>query len=183
MARTCGILKLNTAVEAYINAIINITNINDNREIKNVELIENLITFIRINGQYIRTGWTIILDTISKIDYYLNTDKEYIRDDLRHKSSIKNLEKEISINFQKKDILSRNITDMIYDGIFSKTNTFDGEAIINFVTGLCVISKNELTEYYHRRVFSLVKLSEVADFNIYRIQVEWVKIWKLKNLI
>ena len=179
MARTCGILKLNTAVEAYINAIINITNINDNREIKNVELIENLITFIRINGQYIRTGWTIILDTISKIDYYLNTDKEYIRDDLRHKSSIKNLEKEISINFQKKDILSRNITDMIYDGIFSKTNTFDGEAIINFVTGLCVISKNELTEYYHRRVFSLVKLSEVADFNIYRIQVEWVKIWKL----
>jgi hypothetical protein len=34
---------------------------------------------------------------------------------------------------------------MIYDGIFSKTNTFDGEAIINFVTGLCVISKNELT--------------------------------------
>ena len=94
MARTCGILKLNTAVEAYINAIINITNINDNREIKNAELIENLITFIRVNGQYIRTGWTIILETISKIDYYLNTDKESIRDDLRHKPSMKNIEKE-----------------------------------------------------------------------------------------
>ena len=179
MARTCGILKLNTAVEAYINAIIGITNINDNREIRNAELIENLITFIRINGQYIRTGWTIILETISKIDYYLNTDKENIRDDLRHKPSMKNLEKEISINFQKKDILSKHITDMIYDGIFSKTNTFDEETIINFVTSLCSISKNELTEYYHRRVFSLVKLSEVADFNIFRIQVEWVKIWKL----
>jgi len=68
---------------------------------------------------------------------------------------------------------------MIYDGIFSKTNTFDEETIINFVTSLCSISKNELTEYYHRRVFSLVKLSEVADFNIFRIQVQWVKIWKL----
>ena len=179
MARTCGILKLNTAVEAYINAIIGITNLNDNREIRNAELIENLITFIRINGQYIRTGWTIILETISKIDYYLNTDKEYIRDDLRHKPSMKNIEKEINISFQKKDILSKNITDMIYDGIFSKTNTFDEEAIINFVTSLCAISKNELTEYYHRRVFSLVKLSEVADFNIFRIQVQWVKIWKL----
>ena len=110
MARTCGILKLNTAVEAYINAIIGITNINDNREIRNAELIENLITFIRINGQYIRTGWTIILETISKIDYYLNTDKESIRDDLRHKPSMKNIEKEISINFQKKDILSKHIT-------------------------------------------------------------------------
>ena len=179
MARTCGILKLNTAVEAYINAIISITNINDNREIRNAELIENLITFIRINGQYIRTGWTIILETISKIDYYLNTDKEYIRDDLKHKPTMKNLEKEISINFQKKDILSKHITDMIYDGIFSKTNYFDEETIINFVTSLCAISKNELTEYYHRRVFSLVKLSEVADFNMSRIQVEWVKIWKL----
>ena len=179
MARTCGILKLNTAVEAYINAIIGITNINDNREIRNAELIENLITFIRINGQYIRTGWTIILETISKIDYYLNTDKESIRDDLRHKPSMKNIETEISINFQKKDILSKHITDMIYDGIFSKTNTFDEETIINFVTSLCSISKNELTEYYHRRVFSLVKLSEVADFNIFRIQVQWVKIWKL----
>ena len=179
MARTCGILKLNTAVEAYINAIIGITNINDNREIKNAELIENLITFIRINGQYIRTGWNIILETISKIDYYLNTDKESIKDDLKHKSTMKNLEKEISINLQKKDILSKHITDMIYDGIFSKTNTFDEETIINFVTCLCAISKSELTEYYHKRVFSLVKLSEVADFNIFRIQVEWVKIWKL----
>ena len=179
MARTCGILKLNTAVEAYINAIIGITNINDNREIKNADLIEKLITFIRINGQYIRTGWNIILETISKIDYYLNTDKEYIKEDLKHKSSMKNIEKEISVNLQKKDILSKNITDMIYDGIFSKTNTFDEETIINFVTCLCAISKSELTEYYHRRVFSLVKLSEVADFNIFRIQVEWVKIWKL----
>jgi hypothetical protein len=68
---------------------------------------------------------------------------------------------------------------MIYDGIFSKTNTFDEETIINFVTCLCAISRSELTEYYHKRVFSLVKLSEVADFNIFRIQVEWVKIWKL----
>ena len=179
MARTCGILKLNTAVEAYINAIIGITNINDNREIKNAELIENLITFIRVNGQYIRTGWNIILETISKIDYYLNTDKESIKEDLKHKPSMKNIEKEISINLQKKDILSKHITDMIYDGIFSKTNTFDEETIINFVTCLCAISKSELTEYYHKRVFSLVKLSEVADFNIFRIQVQWVKIWKL----
>ena len=61
MERTCGILKLKTSLEAYINAIIGITNTNDNRKIKNAELIEKLITFIRINGQYIRTGWIIIL--------------------------------------------------------------------------------------------------------------------------
>ena len=181
MARICGILKLNTATEAYINSIINMTNINDNREIgyKNLQAIQSLVNFIINSGQYIRTGWLVILQIISKIEYYLNTDKESIRDDLRKKSNIKNLEKEISINFQKKDIISKNISDVVCDGIFSKTEKFDEESIINFVQSLCAVSKTELNEFYHRRDFSFKKLSEVADFNIYRIQVQWVKIWKL----
>ena len=181
MARICGILKLNTAAEAYINAIINMTNINDNREIglKNLQAIQSLVNFIINSGQYIRTGWLVILQIISKIEYYLNTDKESIRDDLKSKSNMKNIEKEISINFQKKDIISKNISDVVCDGIFSKTEKFDQDSIINFVQSLCAVSKTELTEFYHRRDFSFKKLSEVADFNIYRIQVQWVKIWKL----
>ena len=181
MARTSGILRLNTAAEAYINAIISMTNINDNREIgiKNLHAIQSLLNFIINSGQYIRTGWLIILQIFSKIEYYLNTDKEYIRDDLKHKPTMKNIEKELNINFQKKDMISKNISDNVCDGIFSKTGKFDEESIIDFVTSLCSVSKTELTEYYHRRVFSLIKLSEVADFNISRIQVQWVKIWKL----
>ena len=181
MARTCGILKLNTAEEAYINVILNMTNINDNREIgiKNLQAIQSLVSFIINYGKNIRTGWLAILQIISKIEYYLNTDKDYIRDDLRRRPSMKNVDKEISINFQKKDIISKNISDIVCDGIFSQSEKFDEETIINFVTSLCTVSKTELTEYYHRRVFSLIKLSEVADFNIYRIQVQWVKIWKL----
>ena len=181
MARTCGILKLNTAEEAYINAIINMTNINDNREIgiKNLQAIQSFVNFIINYGQNIRTGWFAILQIISKIEYYLNTDKENIRDDLKHKPSMKNIDREININFQKKDIISKNISDVVCDGIFSKTDRFDEETIIDFVTSLCTVSKSELTDFYHRRVFSLIKLSEVADFNISRIQVQWVKIWKL----
>ena len=181
MARICGILKLNTAAEAYINAIINITNINDNREIgnKNLQALQSLVNFIINSGQYIRTGWLVILQIISKIEYYINTDKDKIRDDLRSKSNVKNLEKEININFQKKDIISKNISDEVCDEIFSKTGKFDEESIINFVQSLCAVSKTELTEFYHRRDFSFKKLSEVADFNLFRIQVQWVKIWKL----
>ena len=181
MARTCGILKLNTAEEAYINAVINITNINDNREIgiKNLIAIQSLVNFIINSGQYIRTGWLIILHIISKIEYYFNTDKELIKDDLKKKANLKNVEREIFINLQKKDIISKNINDAICDGIFSKTDKFDEDAIIDFVSSLCAVSKFELTEYSHKRVFSLIKLSEVADFNMKRIQVQWVKIWKL----
>ena len=66
MARICGILKLNTAAEAYINAIINMTNINDNREIgnKNLQALQSFVNFIINSGQYIRTGWLVILQII-----------------------------------------------------------------------------------------------------------------------
>ena len=96
MARTCGILKLNTAEEAYINVILNMTNINDNREIgiKNLQAIQSLVSFIINYGKNIRTGWLAILQIISKIEYYLNTDKDYIRDDLRRRPSMKNVDKE-----------------------------------------------------------------------------------------
>ena len=55
MERISGILKLNTAYEAYINAIIIMTNINDNSEIgfKNLQAFQSFVDFIINNGQYI----------------------------------------------------------------------------------------------------------------------------------
>ena len=192
LARTCGILQLGIAEEAYINSILNITNLNDNREItmKSLESIKSFINFITNSGQYIRSGWYNILQVISKLDYYLETDIETIKEDIKHsllksnstlinKNLNKNIEKEINLATEKKEIICKNIPDMACEGIFTKTDQFDEETIINFVTDLCTVSKEELTEYYKPRVFSLHKLVEVADFNIYRIQVEWVKIWKL----
>ena len=74
MARTCGILHLNTCTEAFINTIINLTNLNEIREIgyKNIESIKALIDFTIESGQYIRAGWVNILNIISKINYFCN---------------------------------------------------------------------------------------------------------------
>ena len=183
LARTCGILHLNFAEEAYLNSILNMTNLNDNRDIgiKNLESIKCFINFIINSGQYIRTGWYNILQIISKLNYYLETNINIIIENLKYNLSNKNksLEKEINSAMLKKEIICKNISDMICDEIFTKTDQFDSETIINFVSDLCLISKQELTEYHTPRVFGLHKLVEVADFNIYRIQVEWVKIWKL----
>ena len=194
LARTCGILQLNTAEEAYINSILNIMNLNDNREItmKSLESIKSFINFIINSGQYVRSGWYNILQIISKLNYYLETDIEIIKEDIKHsllnnnniinpynKNVNRNIEKEINSAIQKKEIICKNIPDMVCEEIFTKTDQFDQETIFNFVTNLCTISKEELTEYHTPRVFSLHKLVEVADFNIFRIQVEWVKIWKL----
>ena len=193
LARTCGILQLYTAEEAYLNSVLNITNlIDNNREInlKSLESIKCFINFIINSGQYVKTGWYNILQVISKIDYFLETDINVIIQDIKfvYENKYKNinnaninklLEKEINSVVDKKEIICKNIPDMICEEIFTKTDQFDAETLINFVSDLCLISKQELTEYYTPRVFSLHKLVEVADFNIYRIQVEWVKIWKL----
>ena len=193
LARTCGILQLNIAEEAYLNSILNMTNlIDNNREInlKNLESIKCFINFIINSGQYVKTGWYNILQVISRLDYFLETDINIIIEDIKYayENKYKNsnntnvnklIEKEVNSVLNKKDIICKNIPDMICEEIFTKTDKFDAETIINFVSDLCVISKQELTEYYTPRVFSLHKLVEVADFNIYRIQVEWVKIWKL----
>ena len=181
MARTCGILKLNTAGEAYINTILNMTNLNNDKEIasKNLDCIKSLVNFIVNNGQYIRTGWLNILNLISKLDYFLMTENKVIIADFKNNKKDKVHEKEINNILMKKEIICKNIPDMACEGVFTKTDKFDEETIINFVNSLCIISKHELTDYYTPRVFSLHKLVEVADFNLYRIQVEWVKIWKL----
>jgi len=188
MARTCGILQLGTEEEAFINAVLNLTNLDDNTEInlKSLESIKSFVNFIKNSGQYVKSGWYNILKVISKLEYYLETDRKVIQEDIKYslsnlnnKNVNKDLEKEINSVMQKKNIICQNISEIVCEGIFTKTDHFDEETIINFVTNLCTISKIELYNYHTPRVFCLHKLVEVADFNIFRIQVEWAKIWKL----
>ena len=166
--------------------------IDNNREInlKNLESIKCFINFLINSGQYVKTGWYNILQIVSKLNYFLETDINIIIQDIqniyenKYKNNTNNtinklFEKELNNVIAKKELLSKNIPDMICEEVFTKTDKFDEETIINFVSDLCLISKQELTEYHTPRVFSLHKLVEVADFNIFRIQVEWVKIWKL----
>ena len=181
MAKTLGILHLDNFCEAYINTITNMTNMNEGREVgqKNIKSLKALISFITNSGMYIRAGWNNILTILSKIEYYQNTENFVIIEDIKRKSKMRNLEKEINLTLQNKEIINKNISDIVCDNVFSKTYLFDEETIINFVKSLCDVSNDELNHYYKPREYSLRKLVEVAEFNISRIQVEWVKIWKL----
>ena len=181
MARTCGILHLNTCTEAFINTIINLTNLNEIREIgyKNIESIKALIDFTIESGQYIRAGWVNILNIISKINYLQQTENEKIKEDIRKRPRLKNVEKEINITLNNKEIINKSISEDSFNYIYGKTEFFDEEAILNFVESLCKISENELKSYEPPKLLSLYKLIEVAYYNMKRIQIEWTKIWKL----
>lgn len=183
----CGILGLETISEAFINTIINITNIMEGREIKkkNFECTKAIIDFAIQSGNYIRSSWYNILTIISKIDYYhtiggqFKNEAELFAKEIRRKSRSKNPEREIEIETKNTEIICNNISLLVCDNVFSKTATFDLEGITSFISALCLVSKNELDHFFNPRNYSLHKLVEVADFNIFRIQIEWSKIWKL----
>jgi hypothetical protein len=159
----------------------------EGREIKkkNFECTKSIIEFSIQSGNYIRCSWYSILTIISKIDYYhtiggqFKNEAELFAKEIRRKSRSKNPEREIEIEAKNTEIICNNISLLVCDNVFSKTATFDLEGITSFISALCLVSKNELDHFFNPRNYSLHKLVEVADFNIFRIQIEWSKIWKL----
>jgi len=63
------------------------------------------------------------------------------------------------------------------DLIIQKSVDLDAEAIIDFITNLCQVSREELNDIENPRKFSLQRIVEVADFNMGRIRFVWQKIW------
>jgi brefeldin A-inhibited guanine nucleotide-exchange protein len=64
------------------------------------------------------------------------------------------------------------------DLIIQKSVDLDAEAIIDFITHLCQVSREELNDIENPRKFSLQRIVEVADFNMGRIRFVWQKIWQ-----
>ena len=181
LAKICGILKLNQAQTEFLNTILNMINLNEKDELNEnmLEVIITLMTYINDNCQYIRIGWKDILLLISKLEYYLLEPEENLVQNMKNTKPVKFTDKDIKFVLNKKSILASNISDAVCESIFIKTELFDNESIINFITDLCIVSKQELNSYFIPRLFSLYKIIEVSNFNIFRSQFIWNKIWKI----
>ena len=181
LAKICGMLQIDIAQEAYINIILSMINLKEKGEVNEImiEVIIKLMNYINDNCQYIRIGWMHILQLISKLGYYLLESEEIITLNMKNAKPTKFTDKEIKMFLNKKSFLSLNISDAVCESIFSKTELLDEESIVNFVSDLCEISKQEINSYFTPRLFSLNKLIEVLDFNIIRVHFQYIKIWKI----
>jgi Sec7-like guanine-nucleotide exchange factor len=63
------------------------------------------------------------------------------------------------------------------DKIFTFSKELPSNSVVNFVTALCEISLSELSES-PPRMFMLQKIVEISYYNMERIRLEWVLIWK-----
>ncbi|KAF3777640.1 Brefeldin A-inhibited guanine nucleotide-exchange protein 1 [Nymphaea thermarum] len=63
--------------------------------------------------------------------------------------------------------------------IFVHSQRLNSEAIVAFVKALCKVSMSELQSPSDPRVFSLMKIVEIAHYNMNRIRLVWSRIWQV----
>lgn len=65
------------------------------------------------------------------------------------------------------------------DRIFSNSTYLGADAIVVFVTHLCMVSREELEYPTDPQVYSLQKIVEVAYYNMPRVRLVWARIWEV----
>ena len=64
------------------------------------------------------------------------------------------------------------------DRIFTGSVKLDGDAIVEFVRWLCLVSEDELA-FTPPRMYSLQKIVEISYYNMGRIRLQWTRIWNV----
>lgn len=65
------------------------------------------------------------------------------------------------------------------DRIFSHSAQLNADAIVEFVTHLCAVSREELSSPTDPQVYSLQKIVEIAYYNMSRVRLVWSRIWEV----
>ncbi|MBA0666678.1 hypothetical protein Goklo_003056 [Gossypium klotzschianum] len=80
-------------------------------------------------------------------------------------------------------IANLNLLDQIgnfeLNHVFAHSQRLNSEAIVAFVKALCKVSMLELQSPTDPRVFSLIKLVEIAHYNMNRIRLVWSRMWNV----
>ncbi|KAL4354152.1 hypothetical protein GQ457_06G003710 [Hibiscus cannabinus] len=80
-------------------------------------------------------------------------------------------------------IANLNLLDQIgnfeLNHVFAHSQRLNSEAIVAFVKALCKVSMSELQSLTDPRVFSLIKLVEIAHYNMNRIRLVWSRMWNV----
>ena len=91
---------------------------------------------------------------------------------------------ELGVDLQAVDVSSSvSIVDKVdvvaIDRIFEDSAHLGPEAIVQFVSNLCAVSREELASPTDPQVYSLQKLVEIAYYNMSRVRLVWAKIWEV----
>jgi brefeldin A-inhibited guanine nucleotide-exchange protein len=174
---------------------------------KNINTIKTLITIAHTDGNYLGKSWLDVLRCISQLELAqligTGIKPQSIQSMVSSSSSVSNLtsissiqSKLESLSLFAMDSLSRSSKEhkkeeqpinettsqsvvVAVDRIFTGSTKLDGDAIVDFVCALCIISNEELSHPTQPRMFSLQKIVEISYYNMGRIRLQWSRIWSI----
>ncbi len=111
-----------------------------NREVKdkNIECIQAMLQLGIVHGGQLRTSWRYILECISRINYYFNEYTPVHEGEGDQSEAAKR--KDATLNHVS-EMIKANVVLNVVNYIYSRSNTFNLEEILNFITCLCQISE------------------------------------------
>ncbi|CAH1254723.1 ARFGEF1 [Branchiostoma lanceolatum] len=199
--RIACIFNMELERDAYVQALARFTLLTANAEItemktKNINTIKTLITVAHTDGNYLGKSWLEILKCISQLEL-----AQLIGTGVRprfigggnskgHHDTVDSLEpgfrtaglvdKQKMASFQESmgETSSQSVVVAV-DRIFTGSTRLDGNAVVHFVTALCLVSTDELSSPTHARMFSLQKIVEISYYNMGRIRLQWSRLWQV----
>ncbi|KAL7672315.1 hypothetical protein ACOME3_007204 [Neoechinorhynchus agilis] len=188
--RIASMFRLTTELNAFIQALCRFTLLNSfspltDIKAKNVKCIKALISVADLNGNYLGKSWLEILRCISQLDV-----AQLIATFNGGGSSASSLVNVLNIRRSRLDpkklfsfqesVMEANAQSVVVaiDRVFTGSIYFDGDAIVEFVRALCIVSAEELA-LDPPRTYSLQKIIEISYYNMDRVRLQWARIWEL----
>ena len=113
-----------------------------NRELKekNAMCLKAILNLASNHGYLLRMSWLFVLECISKVDYYLNYAQSH-NNEINESPKVARNDVTDQIEHSKSEII-RDIVDIhSINCIFSRSNTYELEEIIDFISCLCKTSE------------------------------------------
>lgn len=193
--RLACLFQLELERDAFVNALAQLTllEIVPSKELKpkHIEAISALLTVTDEEGDLGET-WKRILACISPLEKLLSSPpSSSSQSSASNRSNASGPQSSSGSGGSLEDhpptidelnasFVSSKIRAISIDRIFTNSSRLSDDAIVDFVSALCQVSKSELLApalANQTRTFSLQKLGEVADFNIARPKTVWMTMW------
>ncbi|KAH7282739.1 hypothetical protein KP509_35G045800 [Ceratopteris richardii] len=162
------ILGMDTMRYALLTSLVRFTFLHCPKEMrgKNIEALRTLLALSETEPDALEDTWNAVLECVSRLEHITSTP------------AILNTVM-IGANQISKDALASSLTELAgkpLEQIFVNSVKLPSDTIVEFFTGLCGVSAEELKQSPPRH-FSLQKLVEISFYNMARIRMVWARIW------
>ena len=163
--------NLETKKTSFFNKLIEQSAIKTekNFDVKNLLVLKGIQYIMRDYGHTMGQNWKQGLECLSNID---KLQLLLIRKDQRESGTFKELKNNGAL-------LEKYVKSSEIEHIFGKTCYLEDQHLFMLISSLCEISDQELLSKRFQRTFSLQKIVEIAEYNIFRQQIPWIRIWEL----